>query len=1126
MKYFLRGNDLPGPLCLFRYKLQLIMRLTIMLILALSLGANASGLAQKITLSVTNVSLEELFAQIRKQSDYEFLYNDELVQQFSPVTLHVKNAGIEEVLDKSLAGKPLTYRLIAGTITILPREDHAEKQQALPVDRSQNVTGTVTDTTGVPLSGVSVTVKSDPSVGAATDMNGKFSLNVPEDAVLVFSYMGFETLEVPVDGRAVIDVVLRVSETMLDELVVVGYGTQKKENLTGAVSQISSEVLENRSVTSVSQALQGTMAGVSVQQTEGRPGANANIRIRGFSSLNSGGALVIIDGTPGDLNSLNPEDVESITVLKDAASAAIYGARAAEGVILVRTKTGNPGAFNIRYRGSVSVLTPTRFPEQAHSYDGAVLANLAAQNAGANPFYSKEMIEAMRDPSVTAIPQADGAEWDYVADFDWADYFLKTSVYQNHNVSISGGGKRSEYYISASWLDQNGYFSEHGPDNFDRYNLRVNMANELVPEKLKFDLRLGFTNSKTVQSSKGTGYLMQSVLKAGRSMPLYNPNGTYARYRMQQNAMQLLKESGFDEDRSNRFEGRASLNWTALPGLHIKGLIGYNLDLDRGTLFGRGYYKYHPGMPPDRFGWVNQPNRVNIGESYSRYYTSQVVADYTRSVNQHHFKIMAGGAVEENSYEHSDVTRFNIFGNELPALNLGDTEDMQSNYNGYEWGLLSGFGRFNYDFAGKYLFEANFRADASSRFSEENRWGFFPSFSAGWRLSEESFVKALNIFSNLKIRASYGEVGNQNGLGYYDHIRVYQFASSLIPFPSGDAQHVFNPRLPSQSRSWETVTNSNLGLELGFLNNQLTFEGDIYIKRNKDMLINIEVPSLIGIQVPTNNYGELETKGWEISLNWRGSFGKEPFNYSVGFNLYDQKDEIVSLNREFTGLTAGIRNLQGYPVNSIFGYETAGYFQTAAEVEDWAFQHARTGPGDIKYIDQDGDGKISQPNDLRYLGSTTPRYGFGMNLRANYRNFDFSMIIQGVGKRNFYLSGFSVQPYFNTWDNHSLAIHQDHWSTENPDALFPRPVSGASWNYQSSQHWMQNASYIRIKHLQLGYTIPTGDMKIKQVRVYFSAENLWEATDLIMFDPEINNTNAHLAYPLNRHYTFGLNLLF
>src|SRR3546814_41451 len=367
MKYFLRGNGLPGPLCLFRYQLQLIMRLTVMLILALSLGANATGVAQKITLSVTNVSLEELFAEIREQSDYEFLYNYELVQQFPPVTVHVKNAGIEEVLNKSLAGKPLTYRLIAGTITILPRDDQREKREVLEVAPSQDVTGTVTDSTGAPLTGVSVTVKSDPSIGVATDMEGKFSLNVPEDAVLVFSLLGFESLDVPVDGRAVINVVLRVSENMLDELVVVGYGTQKKENLTGAVSQIGSEVLENRSVTSVSQALQGVMAGVSVQQTEGRPGANANIRIRGFTSLNSGGALVIIDGTPGDLNSLNPEDVESITVLKDAASASIYGARAAEGVILVRTKTGKPGALSIRYQGSVSVLTPTRFPEQAQN---------------------------------------------------------------------------------------------------------------------------------------------------------------------------------------------------------------------------------------------------------------------------------------------------------------------------------------------------------------------------------------------------------------------------------------------------------------------------------------------------------------------------------------------------------------------------------------------------------------------------------------------------------------------------------------------------------------------------------------------------------------------------------------
>ncbi len=464
------------------------------------------------------------------------------------------------------------------------------------------VKGKVTDDKGEALPGVSILLKGTQQ-GTLSDIDGNFEFNVPSGAsTLVFSYVGYLPQEVTVGNQTTLTIRMAADEKALQELVVVGYGVQKKVNVTGAVSQVGSEMLENRAVTNVSQALQGTMPGVTVQASDGRPGAASSIRVRGFSSLNSGGALIIVDGTPGSLNTLNPNDIESISVLKDAASAAIYGARGAEGVVLVTTKTGSSGKVSIKYQGGVTLMKPTQYPKLAHSYDGASLANLSAKNAGASPFFTDAQIQAMRDPSVESMPRANGQEWDYVADFDWAGYFLKNSFNQNHNLSINGGGANSRYLISAGWLDQNGYFSKYGPDNFDRYNVRVNLVNELVPSKLTLDTRLSLSSSLRNESSTGTNYIMQSVNQAGRSMPIYNEDGSYARFRMQQNTLQLLKEAGFDKTLNNYVEARVSLGWNITKDLNVKALGGYNVYWGKDTLFGRGYYKYRPAGGEFRLG--------------------------------------------------------------------------------------------------------------------------------------------------------------------------------------------------------------------------------------------------------------------------------------------------------------------------------------------------------------------------------------------------------------------------------------------------------------------------------------------------------------------------------------------
>jgi len=730
-----------------------LMKLTFLFLMIGLIQVSASVYSQtaKLTLKMRDAKVAEVLDAIENQSEFRFAYNPGYIDLDRKLSVDIHEKTVEESLDVIFKGTDVEFAIRDRHILLFPVSMETNSNtiiaHSVKTFQQKTVTGKVTDSDGQPLPGVSIVIKGTTQ-GTITNADGEYSItNIPADATLVFSFVGMKTQEIVVGTRANINVTLEEDVIGIEEVVAVGYGIQRKENLTGSIAQVSSEILENRSVTSISQALQGTMSGVTVQQTDGRPGADANIRIRGFSSLNLGGSLVIVDGIPGDLNSINPNDIESISVLKDAASAAIYGARGAEGVILVTTKSGEKGKIEVKYQGNVTIQTPTRFPEQAHSYDGAMLANLSAQNAGASPFYSQDLIEKMKDPSITAIPRADGQEYEYVADFDWAGYFLKSSLNQNHNVSISGGGNGNTYLLSAAWLDQNGYFSKYGPDNFDRYNLRLNMINDLVPNKLFLDTRLSLTRSDRIEISNGTNYLMQSVIQAGRSMPLYNPDGTYARYRMQQNTLQLLEEAGFDKDLANRFEGRMTLDWKVNSDLELKAQVGYNINWNNGTLFGRSYYKYRPSGATN-FGWINQPNRVILNNSYSRFYTSQILADYLKKVQNHTFKLFIGGSVEENLWENFSATRFNILGNELPALNLGSADDAQNGYSGNEWGIVSGFGRFNYDFNGKYLFEANFRADASSRFSEKHRWGFFPSFSAGWRVTEETFMESQNLFSN------------------------------------------------------------------------------------------------------------------------------------------------------------------------------------------------------------------------------------------------------------------------------------------------------------------------------------------------------------------------------------------
>lgn len=1084
---------------------------------------SASAQTGKVNIKLNNAPVKEFLSAIEKQTSYHFSYRDIEIQGKAAVTVSVQNEEIKPLLIRELSKRNLTYKLSGNKIILMPSE--SGKSQSKPV----TVSGNIKDDNGEPLIGVTVMLMSNKSVGTISDYEGNFTLpNVPTGDKILISYVGYKDQAVAAKTDGLLNVILKEDTQTLEEVVVVGYGTQKKVNLTGAVESVSSETLENRPIKSATDALQGVVSGLTVTSGTGQPGEFSSFKIRGNTSVNSVGALVIVDGLPGDINLINPQDIESISVLKDAASAAIYGARAAEGVILVTTRSGKSEKVKVEYSGNFSFNRPTRLPKSNTGLNHALLSNEAFKNAGLGVQFPEDALAALQDPSISAIPK--GKDWIYTDNMDWISTMMDHSFQQTHNLTVSKSAKGLKYLFSAGWLDQNGMFSEYGPDNYDRINLRSNISLDIIQDKLTLDSKITYLQTnKLYHPQYGTWSIPYiTFIQAGPNMPIYDPNGNYSRYRMQGNPIQALREGGEGKNKQQTIEGVFTLSYKPIKNLTLKAVGGANIKNRQVKEWRRQYGKYGPDGLVSMGAGQAGPNKITQNAQTTRYLTGQLLAEYNLKLHKHDLNILGGWSAEEEIYEKLEGIRTNIVGNELPALGLGSTDGWSNNAEDTEWALVSGFMRMNYAYADKYLFEANFRADASSRFSKTHRWGIFPSFSVGWRITEEEFMKNQKIFSNLKLRASWGQLGNQNGLGLYDHIAQYT-VDGYYPFANELGQWAFVKKLPSEERTWETVEMSNLALDMGFLNNRLSVTAEYFIKRNKDMLVNIEMPSVIGIDVPTGNYGELEVKGWDFSIGWQDRVGE--LDYSVRFNLSDQKDKLVDYGVEYNGFTEGInQKVQGYSLGSIFGYKTDGYFTSEEEVKNSAVvNRSVTGVGDIKYIDKDKDGKISAPNDLEYLGTTNPRFVYGLNLNANWREWDFGVIFQGVGKRNFYLKQEIMAPFSATWANFSYEMHNDYWTPENPNAALPRHYAGAGHNYKISDHWLQNGAYVRMKNLQLGYSFKKELLNkagIERLRIYFSGENLFELSKLNKnFDPELTDASG-FVYPIMRSFSCGVNLTF
>ncbi len=976
-------------------------------------------------------------------------------------------------------------------------------------------TGVVKDAKGETLPGASVIVKDESGssampIGTTTGIDGDFTINnIPVGSTLVISFMGYQTQEVKWTGTP-LTIMLKEDSQTLDEVIVVGYGVQKKANLTGSVASINSEALESRSVASVSAAMAGSMPGVTVIQTSGAPGAQTgSITIRGKNSINAASPLVIVDGIPGSMNNIDPQDIESISVLKDAASSAIYGVQAANGVILITTKKGKKGQkARVNYSGTVTWASPTAKLKFLGAADYATLFNEATLNEDPNaPLpYTAEDIELYRngkDP--IGHPNTD---W-------YNEVFKKHAIETQHSLSISGGSENTTYMASLAYLYQDGLSQEK---QYERYNGRVNIDSK-VAKWVNLGVNASAYRGINSDEYEGFGSLMQYVNRIAPTAPIYDENGAY-HYNGMQNPVAQQGRSGEFRQMDQQLNATAYLNVTPLEGLSIKGV--YSLRHD--------YRDYRTFKKHFSYGTFDSGDREGAHNHYNwNWYTSQLLINYNKSINNHSFGVLAGAEQVKHTYRYTTTSRKGGGNDELTeSLNTLDASSQKNSDGGYETARLSYFGRIQYDYNNKYLFEANLRADASSRFPKDNRWGYFPAFSAGWRISEEAFIKDnAEWLSNLKLRLGWGKTGNEElkDDDIYPAVATYAYGSTM--FGHQLYSTAYESRYVNNELQWATVTNYELGIEAGFLNNMLGFELSVYKKKTNDMLLYLPIQGVIGMSAPAQNAGNVENTGFDLNISHNKRINSD-FSYAVNFNVSYLKNEITNMEG-----TEGVDpdnakywRLEGHPIGSFYGYKANGYFNTPEELAKLPKRTGKEQLGDIKYVDIDNNGKIDA-EDRTVIGKNFPSWTGGLNVAVFYKDFDFSMLWQGAFDVDAYYTGEASYAFFN--GGKVLKRHLDRWTPTHHNASYPRLTRGDQTNFTTSSFWLEDASYVRLKNISLGYNLPKRWLSkagIEKAKLYVAGENLLTFSGLEGLDPESPSDTRGAFYSNVKKVSIGLKVSF
>ena len=1017
--------------------------------------------------------------------------------------------------------------------------------------------GVVKDATGETVIGASIIVEGT-NLRTVTDIDGNFTLNgVKKGASIQISYIGYTTKVVKWNG-APLDIILEDDKKMLEEVVVVGFGTQKKVNLTGAVSTVDSKTLSARPVNSVADALQGAVAGMnfSTPNSGGTLNSTKSFNIRGTGTIGAGSSvtpLVLIDGMEGDMNALNPQDIENISVLKDASASSIYGSRAAGGVVLITTKSGKKGKATINYNNSFRFDSPLNMAEMMDSYTWAKYMNEASVNSGAGIWFTDDKLEqikkAQSDPNMQKMFKNGNNRWEVwdnnpllpIGNTDWLKEQFGNSFSQEHTLSMTGGDDRMQYYLSANYLDRGGLL-RHGDDNTQRYAFTGKVSAQLA-NWLRVTYNTRFTRTDFEMPGdlvNGTDEFYHNMCRYWPILPTKDPNGNW----LPESYIGRLQNGGRAKNQTDRLAQQLSFVATPVKGLTLNAELNYRII----THFNHRDWQTTYGYDCDNNPYVDQNETTSVYEyTYkSNYFNPNLFAEYSRAFGDHNMKVM-GGFQSEWFRQRNVTARQNGIMSGLPTLNTTTTKpSVGGAYN--SWTTAGFFGRINYDFAGRYLFEANLRYDGSSRFLRDNRWNFFPSFSAGWNIAQESFWEPIAKYVNtLKLRASWGQLGNQNTDNWYPFYPTIGFSAQGSNWlvngvkPNTASQ----PGLVSASLTWEKSRTWEVGLDWGAFNNRLTGSFGYYQRNTFDMVGPApELPVILGANPPRVNNLDMTSKGWDLQISWRDIIGE--VSYGASFVLSDNQvviDKYPNPSKNLGSYYAGAK------LGDIWGYTTLGIAQSQEEMDahlkkvDQSALGSGWTAGDIMYKDLDGDGKINggegtanKPGDRRIIGNSTPRYNFGLNLDAAWKGFDIKVFFQGTLKRDYAAGG----PMFwgatgqGKWQALGMKYHSDYWREDNKGAYYPRVSWNGGRNTQTQTRYLQNAAYARLKNLTIGYTLPkelTRKVYIENLRFFVSGENLLTITNFTEAgDPELIGAGwggeIGKTYPLSKTFSCGLSVTF
>jgi len=1108
-----------------------------LLVTFFSLKANDSYAQRtKISINLQNVSVGELINKIESTTEFQFVYKIEDVDLKRTVTIRAHNKNIGAILNEIFENTTTTYNLNHRRVYLVRRKgvpiSRLKKVGSVDAVPQDVIKGTIKDEDGNPLPGANIIEKGTTN-GTQADFDGNFSITVDnENAILMVSYIGFAAKEVSINGQTTISVTLEESTAGLDEVVVVGYGTVKKADLTGSVSSVDGDDLSrNKSSLKITDAMQGSMAGVTVTNNNAVPGSVGSIRVRGVTTIGDSNPLIIIDGVPGSLSNIRSTDIESISVLKDAAAASIYGSKAAAGVVVITTKRAKSGELSLSYDAVSGYSRPTTLPKYTGATRYMEMVNELIWNDAGNvgteyPRFSQELIEdyeSLHASNPNLYP-----------DSDWSDYVNDFALRQSHTISFAAGQDKVSSRGTVSYDSEEPVM---GSNPYKQITARVN-NDIVVNKKLTAHIDIQYMNSNV---KRPQGDINVTLLGNEPTEIAYWSDGRVANYRNGENYIARALSGGTDEIWINEVSGRLALDFTPIDGLKISGIVAPNLD----------FYKrkdHHLALPMTTWedpsiitGYVNGVQKTSLSEQRNDSYrlTTQLLINYSKTFGSHTLNALGGFENFTSFNEQLGASRQQYELDNFPYLDLGPIDLRDNSGTAWEYASRSYFGRIDYNYKSKYLIQANARYDGSARFGKGHRWGLFPSLSAGWVVSEESFLKDFTPISFLKFRASWGTLGNER-IGNYPYQATLAFANAL--FYNGSnvsaSQAAYVPRFVVPDISWETTRTANFGIDVGFLDNKLSIIADYYQKKTSDMLLPLEIPDYIGLDNPDQNTGLMDTKGWDLSVSYNNNIGDLYYKFSG--NVSDSKTRMGDLGG--TQFLGDLVKYEGSEFDEWFGYKAEGLYQTVDEVANSATINNRVQPGDLKYTDISGpdgvpDGVISAEYDKVLLGGSLPRFEYGGNLFLRYKNFDFNMVVYGIGQQNKYLNNYVVEAVRSGGLGSPAYIDGNYWSTyntpeENANAFYPRlSVVGSGGlnrnngnNYVTSDYWLINGGFLRLKNLVLGWSLPDSiieKLKIQDFRIYGNVTNPFSIDKFPEgWDPQFSTS----GYFVTKSFSLGISI--